>query len=120
MKNKNFNDNFDKVIILYSSIVSLIVSIVLLFINVNIFYSFNLCFLVSLSIFIKNSVITSNVLYRRLEPVTLWMTVNYITSTLLYIGVILVVVLIDIFHLIGLSGLFIVSIVTIFLGIIHK
>ena len=98
----------------------MIVSLILLFINRNILFSFILCFLVSILVFIKNSVITSNVLYRRLEPVTLWMTVNYITSTLLYIGVILVVVLIDIFHLIGLSGLFIVSIVTIVLGIIHK
>lgn len=120
MKNKNFNDNFDKIIVLYSSIVSLIVSIFLFFINKNILYSFLLCSIVGILVFIKSSVITTNVLYRRLEPIKFWMMVNYITSALLYIGVILIVVLIDIFHLIGLSGLFIISTVTIILGIIHK
>lgn len=120
MKKQNFNDHFDKIIVLYSFIVSIVISIILFLIQKNIAYSFILCYLVGLGIFIKNSVITTYVLYRRLEPASLWMMVNFITSTLLYIGVILVVVLLEPFHLLGLSGLFMIPIVTIILGIIHK
>ena len=115
-----FNDNFDKIISVISFVVAFVLSLILLFINVNIFYSFILAFIVSLIIFIKNSVITTFVLYRRLEPPSLWMIVNFISSTLFYIGVILVIVLLDPFHLVGLCGLFIVPIVTTILGIIKK
>ncbi len=120
MKLKNFNENFDKIISLVAIFLALVISGILLLINKNILYSFLITFLASLLIFIKNSIITSYVLYRRLEPPSLWMMVNYISSTIIYIGVILVVVLIEPFHLVGLFGLFIIPIVTTIIGIIQK
>lgn len=120
MKIKNFNENFDKIIPIVSSVIALIIGVIFLFVNINIFYSFILCFLVSLAIFIKNLVILSNVLYRRLEPAKLWITVNVISSSVLYLAVITIVVLLEPFHLIGLVGLLIISTVTKILGIIVK
>lgn len=120
MRIKNFNENFDKIIVLVSIIFATICAAILLFININIFYSFILCSFTSLVVFIKNSIIISNVLYHRLEPAKRWIIFNNITSSIIYIAAIIIVVLLEPFNIIGLTGLLIVSIVTTILGIIHK
>lgn len=122
MKNlkNNFDENVDKIILLFSSILFLLTFIVLSLIYFRLAISILICYVVSVIIFIKNNYIITKAIKQELAGSRFWMNFNNIINMILYILVILLLAKIEYFTLFGVIGLFYIALVTIIIGIIKR
>lgn len=114
------NNKIDLIILTYASIVSLLISLILLFINGWYALGFVISFLASVMMFIKSNIIITKLLYQELLNAKKWMLFNQLINMLVYAGIILSMVLITKFNILCSLGLIIIKIVTIIIGIIYK
>ena len=114
------NNKIDLIILTYAVIVSLLISIILLFINEWYALGFVISFLASVMMFIKSNIIITKLLYQELLNAKKWMLFNQLINMLVYAGIILLMVLITKFNILCSLGLIIIKIVTIIIGIIYK